>query len=160
MASLYELKESYQTIQDLIEEGGDYEAVLATINDEIEVKAENYAIVMKNMNGDIEAIDKEIERLSKRKQTLSNGVQRMKDMLFRAMVETGKTKFKTKLFSFAVVKNGGKAPLVYDDEKKVPKKYLIATYRPDTEKIREDLDAGKKLKWVSYGERKESLRIK
>ena len=160
MASLYELKESYQTIQDLIEEGGDYEAVLATINDEIETKAENYAIVMRNMDGDIDAIKKEIERLENRKRVLENGKNRMKDMLYQAMVETGKTKFKTKLFSFAIIRNGGKAPLVYDEDRPVPKKYLIAVYKPDTEKIREVLDAGKKLKWVSYGERKESLRIK
>ena len=159
MASLYELKEAYANIQDLIEDGGDYEGVLSTISDEIETKAENYAIVMKNIQKDIDGIDKEIERLTQRKQTLANGAERMKRMLFEAMVETGKTKFKTPLFSFAIVKNGGKAPLILDEDK-VPKKWMVASYRPNVNLIREALDSGKKLKFAELGERKESLRIK
>ena len=67
MASLYELKESYLVIQQAIEDGEELEPILASISEAIEVKAENYAKVMKNMDGDIEAIDKEIERLSQRK---------------------------------------------------------------------------------------------
>lgn len=157
MASLYELKEAYAQIQELIEDGGDYEGVLATITDEIEVKAENYAIVMKNMEGDIAAIKKEIKRLKARQTVLENGIERMKKNLTEAMIETGKKKFKTAKFSFTIAA-GGMKPLILDE--KIPKKYMIVKTEPDKKQIREDLEAGKKLKFARFGERKESLRIR
>lgn len=160
MASLYDLKDAYIQIQDMIENGDEgLEDLLKTINDEIEVKAENYAKVMNNMQGNIDAIDKEIERLNNRKQTLKNGIERMKQALYMNMKETGKEKFKTELFTFTIAKNGGKQPMVIQEEL-VPKEYQVATYSPNKELIREKLEQGEELPFARLEERGEALRIK
>lgn len=160
MASLYDLKEVYLQLQSAIENGEDYEAILNTINEAIEDKADNYAKVMRNMESDIAAIDAEVERLQNRKRTLSNGINRMKQALYTNMKEMGKEKIKTELFSFTIAKNGGKTPLIIPDEKAVPMEYQVASYSIDKDKIREALDNGEYLEFAAYGERGESLRIK
>jgi hypothetical protein len=75
---------------------------------------------------------------------------------------TGKTKFKTELFSFNIAKNGGLAPLKID----IPIEEIPAEYfKERTEKdlngkyIRECLDNGS-IDFAHYEERGESLRIK
>ena len=160
MANLYQLTESYLMVQQAIEEGEDLDLILESINEAIEDKADNYAKVMKNMDADCKAIESEIERLTERKKILQNGITRMKESLFTNMKAVNKEKFKTELFSFAIVTNGGKAPLIIKDEDHVPKKYLKAVYSIDKEKIRESLDKGMRLKFAEYGERGESLRIR
>lgn len=162
MASLYELTDSYIQLQQVIEDGNDenLEAILKTINDEIEIKAENYAKVMRNMDGDIAAIDSEIERLQNKKRVLQNGIDRMKQSLYNSMKEIGKEKFKTELFSFTIAKNGGKTPVVIEDEGQVPMEYQVVSYSVDKNKIREELESGKELSFAKLGQRGESLRIK
>lgn len=77
---------------------------------------------------------------------------------------TGKTKFKTDLFSFNIAKNGGKAPLVineeYKDAGKLPERFQKMEIKADTDAIREALDAGEQLEFAAYGERGKSLRIR
>ena len=162
MASLYELTDSYVQLQQVIEDGNDenLEAILKTINDEIEIKAENYAKVMRNMDGDIAAIDSEIERLQNKKKVLQNGIDRMKQSLYNSMKEIGKEKFKTELFSFTIAKNGGKTPVVIEDEGQVPMEYQVASYSVDKNKIREELESGKELSFAKLGQKGESLRIR
>lgn len=161
MASLYDLTSTYAELQALIEDGNEeLEEILKTIDDEIEVKAENYAKVMQNMEGDIDAIDKEIDRLNAKKKSLISGIQRMKENLYQGMKATGKEKFKTELFSFTIAKNGGKAPVLIPDESLVPMEYQVPQYHIDKEKIREELEGGKQLVFAQLGERGESLRIK
>ena len=88
--------------------------------------------------------------------------ERMKEHLQAAMEATGKTKFKTKLFSFGIQKNGGKAPLILDTEdyEHLPEGMRKITYEPDNTAIREYLEAGNTLEWAHIGERGYSLRIK
>ena len=72
---------------------------------EFEEKADAYAKVMNSLEGNVAAIDKEIERLSQHKKRISNNIKGIKYNLERAMQLTGKTKFKTELFSFNIQKN-------------------------------------------------------
>ena len=160
MASLYELKESYLMIQQAIENGEDLDLILQSIDEAIEEKAENYAKVMRNMEGDIAAIDSEIDRLIQRKAVIQNGIKRMKEALYQNMKQVGKEKFKTELFSFTIAQNGGKTPIVIQDESQVPMEYQKATYSIDKDKIREELESGKELGFAELGVRGESLRIK
>lgn len=159
MASLYELKESYLMIQQAIENGEDLDLILQSIDEAIEEKAENYAKVMRNMEGDVSVIDSEIDRLIQRKTVIQNGIKRMKEALYQNMKQVGKKKFKTELFSFTIAKNGGKTPIVIQDESQVPMEYQKATYSIDKDKIREELESGKELGFAELGVRGESLRI-
>ena len=77
------------------------------------------------------------------------------------MKATGKTKFKTDLFSFGIQKNGGIAPLIIDsDEWMQEDEFRKVKYEPDNKAIREYLGSGASLPWARIGERGERLVIK
>ncbi|WNM55269.1 Gam-like end protection [Staphylococcus phage S-CoN_Ph27] len=99
-----------------------YLDTLQSINDSIEDKADGYMRIIKNLEGDNEALDKEIKRLQARKKTNANGIKRMKESLQLAMEETNKLAFKTSLFSYGIQNN---APSLDNlDMGKIPKNTL------------------------------------
>lgn len=165
MSNLYELTNDYLQILSMLEDSDLDSQTLADtmegIEGEFEVKAENYAKVMKNLEGDILAIKTEIDRLTSKKKALENNIKNMKSTLQTAMETTGKTKFKTELFSFNIQKN---APSVVIDEQyieNIPDKYL--KYKdPEIDKIaiKEALQKGKNLDGIAHLEQGTSLRIK
>ena len=118
MSSLYEIQGRYLVILSMLEDSELDPQMLADtmegIEGELEVKCQNYAMVLKNLEGDVEALDNEIRRLTSRKKTLENNIKRMKEAVRDAMIATGKTKFKTELFSFSVQNNP--ASVVLDTE--------------------------------------------
>src|SRR5690625_7796801 len=67
MTSLFNLTGDYLKIKELAEQGADPEAIedaIAYIDDEIEDKADGYAYIIRQLDGNKEAIDKEIKRRS------------------------------------------------------------------------------------------------
>lgn len=75
MSNLFELKDSYQQVYDLIAEQEDEQVLkdtLSSINDAIEDKADGYVAVIKSLEADNNAIDEEIKRLRQRTKTVSN----------------------------------------------------------------------------------------
>ena len=133
MSSLYELQGVWLHLYDLMDDPDVPEdTVLGTIESvdaEIEVKADAYAKIMKNLQADADALKGEIDRLTARKRTIDNNIKRMKDNLQEAMIATGKTKFKTDLFSFGIQKNGGKIPVIMavDDTNALPDDLVKST---------------------------------
>ena len=116
---------------ELLEMATEQELDQKTINDTMEVmefefeeKADGYAKVIKTLEGNVDSLDKEIERLTKRKNTVKNNIASIKRNLEGAMITTGKTKFKTLLFNFGIQKNP--ASVVIDDESQIPEEYLVA----------------------------------
>lgn len=166
MSSLYELKSEYLQLKEMLEDDSiDEQVILDTmegIDYEIEIKADNYAKIIKELEGEAETIKKEISRLDDKYSRIKDNVKRLKDNLKQAMIETGKTKFKTDLFSFGIQKNGGKVPLIIDDDTIIPPEYRETheIILVDSDKVREALENGEKLDFAHLGERGESLRIK
>lgn len=162
MANIYDLKDSYLMIQDMILNGDEeLEEVLKTISDEIEVKADGYASIIANLTSDIEGIKAEEKRLAERRKHLEANVFALKETLFNAMKETGKTKFKTNLFSFNIAKNGGTKPIVMKvDVSELPDDLVIIKEEPDKKAIAKYIEATGDLTYAEFGERGESLRIK
>ena len=107
--TLYELTEDYMNLLELAEDPDiDEQAFTDTlegIDGALEDKAEGYAKVIRTLEGDAAACDAESKRLRNKKQTIENNIKRMKAALQYAMQATGKTKFKTVLFSFGIQKN-------------------------------------------------------
>lgn len=165
MATLYELTNEFMELLDMLEDPEIEEQVvldtLEGIDFELELKADGYAKVIKELEGSIETIKAEQTRLAKKKNTMEANIARLKNNLQDAMVKTGKTKFKTDLFSFNIQKNGGKAPVILDvkDTSELPDELVRIKEEPDIEAIRKLIDAGE-CKYAHYGERGESLRIK
>ena len=163
--TLYELEDRYRGLLMLMEEEDlDEEALMDTmsmIEDDIEDKAEGYAIIMKELEGECEKFKREEERLKRRRQSYENHISTMKDALESAMRLIGKTKFKTEHFSFGIQKNGGNLPVIIEDPESLPESFKVYTWRPDTEKLRNYLTAmGGNIGYAHLGERGESLRIR
>lgn len=163
--TIYEITSDYLQLMQMMEDPELDPQTLADtmegIDGELEVKAENYGKVLRNIEGDIEALKSEEERLKKRRQTLENNAKRLKLALQGAMEVTGKTKFKTDLFSFSIRKNAPAVVIDADELIKIPLKYLVAQEpKIDKAKIKEDLKAGVNLDGVAHLESGSSLSIR
>ena len=124
---LFDLKENYKAILDMIIEQEDEQVLidtLASINDALEDKADAYTSIIKNLESDNHVIDEEIKRLKRRKASNDNAIKRMKESLQNAMEETGKLKFKTSLNTYNIQKNPPSLKIV--DESLIPKDYWIS----------------------------------
>lgn len=162
MSNLYELKENWKKVEEMLyEEEIDEQCILDTleaIEGEIEDKADGYAMIIKELEAKRDARKTEAKRLNDSASVFDNRIKNLKQNLFNTMKQTGKTKFATDLFSFNIVKNGGKQSLTIDGE--VPKEYTKTIIENDTDKIRQALEEGKNLPFAHLEPRGESLRIK
>lgn len=161
MATLYELTGQYRELLELAEsEELDKQLIADTLeglDGEIEIKADGYAKVIRELEGKTDLLKNEIERLSKRKSAIENNIKSMKEALQNAMFITGKTKFKTDLFNFNIQKNPPR--LVIDKPEEVPEEYLIPQEpKIDTKAIKEILKQ-QELPFARL-EQSESLRIR
>lgn len=118
---LYELTEMYLNLKDMDIEEGDLNSALENIDDEIETKADNIAKVLRDFDGDIEALKSEEERLAKKRKAIENRQKQLKEYLQNAMLVLDKRKFKTDLFSFNIQKNAPYLKIL--DESKIPEDY-------------------------------------
>lgn len=165
MANLYEITQDYLKIMSMMDDPDLDPQTLAdtmeAVEGELEIKAENYAKVIRNLEGDIAAIKLELDRLSAKKKALENNIKYMKSALQMAMETTGKTKFKTELFSFGIRKN---APSVIMDEpyiENVPERFL--KYSEPTinrSAIKEAIQNGEDLEGLAHLESSTSLNIR
>ena len=165
MATLYQLTDDYLTLLEMAEDPDmDEQALMDTmegIEGEIEIKAEGYAKVIRTLEGDAAACDAESKRLRNKKQAIERNIDRMKKALQYSMVQTGKTKFKTALFSFGIQKNP--ASVVMDEQyiENIPERFLV---RKDPEinrkAIKDAITAGEDLEGLAHLESTESLRIR
>lgn len=90
---------------------------------EFEEKAESIAKVIKTLEMNIAGLDTEIQRMTKKKETIKNNISCLKRSLEGAMIATGKRKFKTALFGFSIQKNPPSLNVL--DESKVPAEFWI-----------------------------------
>ena len=163
MRTLYELTEDFTQLLKMAEdENEDIDVILSTIEGvdyEIELKAEGYAKVIKELEARTEAIKKEEDRLANRRKSIETNIARMKQSLQQSMEATGKTKFKTELFSFGIQNN--QPSLVLDkDIEGIPDKFLIPQEpKVDNAAIKELLKKGEVLDFAHLITTK-SLRIR
>lgn len=163
--TLYELTADYENLLHLAEDPDTDPQILKdtmeAIEGEIEEKADGYAMIIRQLESDEAAIRNEEARLTARRLSISNNITCLKRGLEAAMRLTGKTKFKTTLFSFGIQKN---PPSVVMDEQyveNIPEDYL--KYKdPDIDKKRilADIKAGKDLSGIAHIVQTESLRIR
>lgn len=165
MSNIYELTQDFLTIQEMMEDPELDPQTLAdtmeAVEGELEIKAESYAKIMKNLEGDVEALENEIRRLTSRKKAIEENIKRMKTALQGMMEITGKTKFKTDLFSFGIQKNAPSVVIDVEDIYDIPEDYL--KYKaPEINKtaIKEAIQKGENLEGIAHLEIKNSLRIK
>ena len=165
--TLYDLNVQMQTILEMAEDDElDPQLIADTLEGlegEVEDKLDSYGIVMNELYMDIEKITVEIKRLTDAKKRISNNIDRMKAAVKASMDLMGKKKVQGNHFTWQIQKNGGKAPLIIDEDMpaiSLPEEYQLWDVKLNKEAIRQDLEAGKELPYARLGERGESLRLK
>lgn len=124
---------------------------------EFEEKAEAYAKIIKTMEMDITGLDTEIQRMTKKKATIKNNIDRLKRSLEGAMIATGKRKFKTPLFGFGIQKNPPSLNVL--DETKIPAEFWIEQQPKLDKKAVLAFVKENKVDWAELSQT-ESLRIR
>lgn len=163
MSTLYELKGEYLELLEMLEEPEELEEqvlldTLEAVGGELEIKAEAYAKIIKELKAEAEKFAAEKKRMEARQTVIENRIKLLTNNLFVTMKTTGKIKFKTELFSFGIQKNGGKQPLEIKSEEVIPDEYTRK--ETDLEKIRAALESGVVLPFAELKERGEHLRIR
>ena len=154
---LYELTEIYLNLKDMDIEEGDLNSALENIDDEIETKADNIAKVLRDFDGDIEALKFEEERLAKKRKAIENRQKQLKEYLQNAMIVLDKRKFKTDLFSFNIQRNAPSLKIL--DESKIPDDYYKIEKKLNKNDLKEAVKNGL-FEDAAELVRTESLRIR
>ena len=161
--NLYELTDELIQLQDMMSEECEEQVLLDTIEaveGEFDAKIEGYCKVIKNLEADAKALKEEAKRLSARQKSIENNISRMKNAMTEALRQTGK-KEAGGLLKAKIQKNGGMLPLIVTEpSESLPDAFRKVSYEADNDAIRKALDEGQELRFASYGERGESLRIK
>lgn len=161
MAKLYEITGEFLQLKEMACDCAlDQQMIsdtLESVEFEFEEKADGYAKVIRMLEGDVDAIDAEIKRLTALKNTVNNNVKGIKKNLENAMLVTGKRKFKTTLFGYGIQNNP--PALVIDDETKIPEEYLIPQEPKVDNKAIKAFLKDNKVEWAHLSQT-ESLRIR
>ncbi len=120
----------------------DDEALIQAIQDtmdgiqgEFEIKAENIVMLRRNIEGDIDAIDKEVDRLNELKRVKKNGVIKITDYLRRNMEAANIKSIKRPLFTISLAMAPEK--VIVDNEDGLPDELTVVatSINPDKKAI-------------------------
>lgn len=159
--TLYELTKQYQDVSDMLYNEADEQTILDTLEGlegEIEEKAEGYAKIIRNIEGDMAALKEEETRLKKRRGGLENKVKYLKGCLENAMRKTGKQKITTKLFTIGIWKNPQHVE-VLDERKALDCGYATEITKLDIASLKEALKKGEQYDFARLVQ-DESLHIR
>ena len=139
MASIYELSEDFKAVSELVDTA-ETEEELQAINDtldaisaELDVKLENSAKFIKNLDADIDGLDKEIKRLTLIKKRKAALIERLKLNCDNAMKLNNETTKKAGTFTFSYRKS---EKTIVDDVNKLPLELRKVEYKPMTAEIK------------------------
>ena len=158
--SLYSITEEYLQLLNMEEDIDEqaFKDTLESITDELETKADNIAKIIKELEGDVDTLKKEEERLAKKRKSIENKKSKLKDYLEESMILTGKSKLKTKLFGFTIQKNP--PSLDIKAEENIPKNYYIEQQpKLDKKELLKAIKEGLEVEGVEL-KQSESLRIR
>lgn len=156
--NLYELTQNYLQVLEMAENGEDLADTLESLEDAIEVKAENTAKVIKQLEANAEMLANESRRLSERKSAIENNVRNLKSYLQEQLEKCGKSKIKGEIFTVALQNNPQSVDVL--DESLIPSTYFIQQApKLDRKELLTHLKAGEEIAGVTIKQTK-SLRIR
>ena len=129
MANLYELSAEYAHLleeYEYAETDEDAERIFDSIinaDEDISQKAENYAKLIKNVEGDIDSYKKEANRLTEKAKHAENFIARLKQYVREAMKTSGKDEIKTTIGKWKLQLNPWSCNIIDPDS--VPEEYHI-----------------------------------
>lgn len=160
MTTLYELTSDYRGLLTLDLDEQTMADTLESIDDAIEVKAENICKVLSEMEGNMSIIECEIDRLVEKVKRENKRHEALKTYLLTSMEATDKKKIETPLFT--VTRMAGRDKVSVVNEGSIPMDYfneIPASWKLDKKDL---LDALKKgdVDGAELIKGKSSLRIK
>lgn len=166
--TLFDLTGQMLELKNMLCECADDTELEQIINDSIEsvegaleVKAEGYVKIIQQMEMEQERCDQLACEWQMKSNIRKNAIKRMKDKLTQALIAIDKADgIKAGDYTLKVVKNGGQAPIIYDDESAIPQSLMRIKYEKDAKLIREYLTEHPDTKWAHIGERGVHLGIK
>ena len=161
-ATMFDLRGQFLELLDMsMDPEADQEILQDTMDalaGEIEVKADDYAAVMRSLDNRIKMYKAEAKRLKDAADYMQANYDRMKQTIKETMEIMEVDELDGAYNHFKIVKNGGIQPLKITGD--VPESYTKITIAPDNEKIRKALEAGEKLDFAYLEERGTHLSIK
>ena len=160
--TLYELTSDYKNLLDLIESGelreSDLSEAMPILESGLEIKYENYAKIIKNIESTNKGLEEEERRLNAKRKNGENIVKAMKKRMEESMILLSKEKIKTPLFSFNIQKNPPSVNIL--DITAIDKKYFVEQDPIISKKlILEDLHNGIEVSGATIKQDR-SMRIK
>jgi len=116
--TLYELTDEFRQLTETWDDtitNDEFMIHMDNLNAEFESKIKNCAFYVKNMTGDISAIDVELKRLQTRKKTINNRIDGMKDYMQRNMIELQKPKIDFEIISVRLQNNPPRVNILNDE---------------------------------------------
>lgn len=157
MATLYELNGALLQLQRMIEDGAEgLDDTLESIELAVGEKLEGYAMVIKNIESDIEGLKAEEKRLAERRKAMENSVVRMKNAMADALLTVEGNRLKTDKFTFSFRKS---TSVQIEDETIVPPQFCKTTTTVNKSDIAKALKNGDAILGVSLVEN-QSLSIR
>lgn len=163
MATLFEITDELQRFYQMAidEELSDdaFDDTLACIMAELEVKADGYANVIKQLEMESKQAEEIEKEFRQKKEIRARRVKKMKDAIRDAMNVANVKELNAGKFTFKVQKNGGLEPMVIDKPEEVPDNMKVIKYENDNAKIREYLK-DHQVDWAHIEERGTHIVIK
>ena len=119
---LYQLTDAYAELAALLdeceseEEAAQLWAQMDEVGASIAEKADNYARYLRNMQSEVDGLDKEITRLQKRKRSAENRIEQLREHMRFAMGVAGATEIRTALGKWTVRKNAPRVEVLNESE--------------------------------------------
>ncbi|MFJ2680930.1 siphovirus Gp157 family protein [Pseudomonas sivasensis] len=165
MTTLYTITEQFKELAALAETADEDLAIalrdtMEGIEGEFQEKGKAIAMITLNIDGDLEAIQSQIDRLTERKRIITNRKESLKEYLRSNMDAAGITKITHPLFTITCGK--GKPIVVIDDEKAIPDDFVNVkvTSAPDKAAIAKALKDGQEVPGAHSEIGKSSISIK
>lgn len=163
--TIYELSYEFKQLQDMAENGEigteEFGNALAELDYQLEIKADGYARIVKNLEAEADAYKKAADEFSEKHRRTNARIAALKTALKEALQAANTRQVKTELFDVRIQANGGKNPLILDcTPDQLPDELVRIKREADSEKIAKYIEKTGDVSYAHFGERGESLRIK
>ncbi|KOR24152.1 siphovirus Gp157 family protein [Clostridium sp. L74] len=161
MAKLYELTQNYNNLLDLVDNPEVPKEVLEEslnqIHEEMDIKLENVAKVIKSIEVDAKGLKEEEKRLADRRKSLESRITNLKQYAENSMKAVGVKKIKGKVFTLGIQKNVPSVEIT--EEENIPEEYFAIEKKLVKKDILEALKEGIEISGAAI-KQTESLRIR
>ena len=158
--TLFDIVETFRQLLECQEdfEKEDFEKAWNNVEGSFESKADSIGAVIKTLEGEVDILGKEIERLKSRKASREKRIADVKEYLYTAMQALNKQNVKTARFTFYMTSPQKKVDIL--DLDAIPKEFIKITTTPDKTKIAKALKEGANIPGATLVDGKSSLGMR